>query len=200
MRSEMDTEIMHQTLLQGESNQQQFFVQIDLLLNSKIYLEGILINGRVTQFINLREYIADRAGLNMSVPVIAALLLPKPELRALFFAILAEETKKEAESKGVTVRKLNRKYKATKDETRAQKDMFENPDIHKAALAGIALTNAQKQKMRKANKPPTEPMSYIRYRQGDLGSAINALSKKHSFDDMRTLPQLVDKFLEENAV
>lgn len=187
----MNTEIMHKTLLEGQENQQQFFVQIEQLLNTKIYIDGIDIDGKKYQFGSLRSYIDDESGLNMSVPVIAALLLPKPGLRDMFFAILADETSKEAKMNGDSIEKLYRKYKSLKDERSAHRDMLKNPDIHKAALAGIALTSAQKRKMRQDNKPPKDPMFVIRYKAGDIKAGLHALVNKHTADERSALPQLV---------
>ncbi len=38
----MNTEQMHKTLLQGETNLRAFFIQFDLLLRSRVYLEGMV--------------------------------------------------------------------------------------------------------------------------------------------------------------
>lgn len=193
----MNTEQMHNTLLHGEDNQREFIEQIGLLLKTKVYLEGIIINARSLQFESLRKYIASDIGLNQAIPVIAALLLPKPDVRAMLLAILAEETVIEAEKEGKTVKQLNRKYKSSKDETKAQKDMQENPDIHKAALAGIPLTTSQKAEIRKRNKPESDPMTFIRYPSGDLKAGLEALVKKHSADELENLSKLVDEVLVE---
>ena len=64
-------------------------------------------------------------------------------------------------------------------------------------MAGISLTNAQKSEIRKQGQPPREPMTIIRYREGDIRAGLSALIKRHSGEDLARLPELVREIFDE---